>query len=502
VLKKIKNNPEGFGVSAQLRKYILSLLVLAISDVQAEVFCVSTGNNLNIAMNSARINGQDDEIKVTTGTHITDYHAPEGPQWNQTQFGASEDEGDKDLTISGGWSTGNNCATQTMNPSATVLDARLWGPVFSLQLGFDADTPFAGNFTLSNMTLNRGKGFSPGQTTGVDVYGFLAAPASVVLDNLHAVNGQSTFGLTQAININLGGSGSIRLRNSIISLNSLSGATSFPVLVRPLHNVSAFVSNNSIFANSGTDTAAGLKVVGIATVSNNAVADNTSSANPDYEFYSDAPSALTLVKNHFATKSFANGTPFSETDTTTGNAFWAPLGVERIPLEASALRDSGDNTPAGGALAIDFRGNPRVVNTTIDRGASEAPASTDPAQGPIVVDNTPVKGSTTWLFGEPGETAFGEITFSVSGGEAGGLTLIECQVTNGTVLIGAYPSQWVATGQSAEPVLIGFDNVSDTVQTGVILCLFTRSGLAGSSFAAYTFKGALQTIFEDGFENP
>jgi hypothetical protein len=337
--------------------------------------------------------------------------------------------------------------------------------------------------------------------TGIVVFGALAAPGSVVLDNLHVVNG--TGAAYTALSLNGTGSGALRLRNSIVSLNSLTLPDATAVSINIEAGAIAYVSNNSIFSNSATGIAAGLRTYGsAATLSNNAVADNTSTANPHYEFYSSAPQSLTLVKNHFGTKAFANGLPFSETGTTTGNAFWAASGVERIPLEASPLRDSGQNNPTGGALAIDFRGNPRVVNTTIDRGASEAPAPDTPAEGPIVTDNTPVKGSTTWLLGEPGQSALGEITFSVSGGEPGGLTLIECQVTTGTVLIGAYPEQYVATGQSALPMLVGFDNLSSTVQSGVVFCTFKRSGLAGQTFAAYTFKGGVQTMLEDGFESP
>jgi len=489
-------------VPAYLGKYVLALLVLIVFDVQAAVFCVSSGNALGDAMITSRTNGEHDEIRVITGTHTSNLHAPQSPQFFH-QIAGNTDL-DKNLTISGGWSAGDTCATQvSLNPSATVLDALYFGPVFSIQLGNGAGTPYVGTFTLRNLTLNRGKGFSAGQVTGIEVFGFLAPPGSVVLDNLHVVNGTSAVSIGNAVSINLGGSGSVRFRNSIVSLNSLTGSSSEPVLIRQLDNVTAYVSNNSIFANSGTNTASGLRIIGsAATVSNNAVADNTSTANPSYQFYSDQPTALTLVKNHFGTKGFANGAPFSETDTTTGNAFWAGLGVEMIPLEGSPLRDSGNNTPTGGALTIDFRGNPRVINTIIDRGASEAPVPDVAGKGPIVIDNTPVKGSTTWLQGEPGQSAFGEITFISSGGGIGGLTSIDCGVTSGTVLIGAFPSQYVATGYSAEPVLVGFDNLSQTVQTGVILCTFQRGGVVGSTSATYTFKGGVETLLKNGFETP
>jgi hypothetical protein len=483
-----------------MRVWIFVVLMLPMFSAKAATYCASTGNELNVALNDAGHNGQHDDIRVTVGTHITDYHFPTGYQWIIRT--TSEEDLDKSVTVSGGWSTGDNCATQvSANPSDTILDARYWGPVFLfLPTNSVPGWVYTGTFALRNMTLNRGKSNFNNQTTGLLILDTLGSPGSLVVDNVHALNGQSAFEFAAAINMNVGGSGSMRLRNSIVSLNTFTGANSRPVFIGPYGSVVAYVSNNSIFDNSVTSHVAGLHVWNIATVSNNAIADNVSSTNPSYQFYSDIPTSLTLQKNHFGSKQFDNGAPFSEVDTTTGNAFWAPLGVERIPLDSSPLRDSGDNTPTGGALAIDFRGNPRIVNTTIDRGASEAPAPSNPAEGPLVTDDTPVKGSTTYLTAEPGQTAFGEIHFSVSAGQAGGLTLIECQVTSGTVLIGAYSSQWVATGGSAEPVLLGFDNVTETEQTGVVFCSFTRTGIAGFTWAAWTFKSRLETLFEDGFE--
>jgi len=483
-----------------MRTLCLAVLLSVAVPAHAVVICAKTGNELGNAMTLTSSNKADDEIRVATGTHTSNLNAPNSPQWRVDTSSANDKA--NSLIISGGWNAADNCATQSsLNPSATVLDAQFFGPVFSYSLA--GGDPFTGTFTLRNLTFTRGKSYFTGVTAGVVISAALSGAGSVVVDNVHVVNGQAAENSVRALDINASGTGSIRLRNSIISLNSFTGSSSSMVRVQPLGNVVAYVSNNSIFGNSTSSLIAGLFVEGVATVSNNAVADNTSTANPYYQFYSDAPTGLTLVKNHFGSEGFANGAPFSETGTTTGNAFWAPLGVERIPLDTSPLRDSGNNTPTGGALTIDFRGNPRIVNTTIDRGASEAPASSNPAKGPSVTDLTPVKGSTTRLLGEAGQTAFGEIHFSVlSDGEVGGLTLIQCLVTNGTVLLAGYDIQWVASGGAAQPVQLGFDNLSGTEQTGVVLCTFQRSGVAGSTFASYTFKSGLETILKNGFESP
>ncbi|HET6563926.1 MAG TPA: choice-of-anchor Q domain-containing protein, partial [Xanthomonadales bacterium] len=173
-------------------------------------------------------------------------------------------------------------------------------------------------------------------------------------------------------------------------------------------------------------------------------------------------------------------------------------GSVMVPNVESPLRDSGLNTPVGGALSIDFRGNPRIVNTTMDRGAIEAEAP--PQVGPLITPNSPAAGSTTLLIGEPGGgPAFGNISFNTSGGTAPGTTQIDCQVSSGTLQIGANPTQVVGVGQTPGAVLVGFDSTA-TPQSGVIFCQFFRAGVAGTTFAAYTFKAGPELLFKNGFE--
>lgn len=215
----------------------------------------------------------------------------------------------------------DNCQTQvTQDPSLTVLDARYWGPVFLVLLTNSIPgEAYSGTFTIRNMTFHRGKANFDFTTTGLIILDRLSGPGSVVVDNVLVVNGQSTHTFTAALNINVGGSGSIRLRNSIVSSNAFTGANSTPVFIGPYDSVIAYVSNNSVFGNSVTSTAAGMHVWNTANVTNNAIADNVSTADPYYQFFSDIPTQMTLTKNHFGTKAFVNGAPFSEVDTTTGD---------------------------------------------------------------------------------------------------------------------------------------------------------------------------------------
>lgn len=111
----------------------LILMLSCGSVAQAATFCATSGNQLNIALNDAEFNGEDDTIKVATGTHITDYHAPGAYQWQYAP--PFEFAYDESVDISGGWNGADNCQTQTtLDPGQTVLDARYWGPVWGTAL--------------------------------------------------------------------------------------------------------------------------------------------------------------------------------------------------------------------------------------------------------------------------------------------------------------------------------------------------------------------------------
>jgi hypothetical protein len=473
-----------------MRLIALVFLLLA-SQVQATTFCVSTGNELQTALDTAGGNGLDDEIRIVSGTHTSNANSPETAQWD---FIASYTDDTTHHIISGGWSSANNCASQTtQNPAATVLDAQYFGSAFHVEL---FHYPSSGSFSLSNLTLVRGKAFLTNVASGLNLSASLTGPGSITLNNLLITSGLSAAGSTNALDVFVQGAGSFRLRNSVIKNNSHTSTTSGTVMIQTLDSVAAYISNNSIFDNSATRKDAGLMVTGIATLSNNAVADNVSTANPYYQFYSDLAYNLTLRNNHFATYGYL-GTPyFSNINTTIGNPFWTLAGEVKVPDIVSPLRDSGLNTPTGGALAIDFLGNPRILNVTMDRGAVEA--AVPPPQGPQVTPNTPASGSTTVLVGDSGGPAFGYITFNVSGGFVPGSTDINCQATAGSILIGAFPSQTIGVGQSAQPVLVGF-NSTVTAQSGVIFCSIVRTGFV-TNFHSYTFKAEPEVLFKSGFE--
>ncbi|MBI2398688.1 MAG: hypothetical protein HYV17_12905 [Xanthomonadales bacterium] len=484
---------------------LFALAALAALPVSAANFCISDGDQLASALVAATSNEEGDEIRIEYGSLTITAPVPRDYRW---KFDGRYE--DYSLTISGGWSKGNGCASiATNSPDATVLDAQWGGPVFVA----DLRNGFAGVLTLRNLTFARGQVYYVAGPNGSQCYGAyggiacatgLAVEAwsgsgAVVIDNVLITTGRVEAGVDAPI-VHLWhqDGGSIKMRNSIIMGNTLGdGALTEGVKVRTRTNSVAYISNNSIFNNTVTSAEAGLTVDGTATLSNNAIANNSSVVATAYQYTAYNVSQQTLRDNHFGSRRFAGGDvwPFSEIGTTTGDAQWTQSGVRMVPNAESVLRDSGDNTPTGGIPSIDFSGNARIINTVIDRGAVEAAAV--PPIGPSVTPNSPSSGSTTLVHGEEGESVSRIITFSVSGGNLGGTTTLFCdgiigaaQVING--------SQTISTGGYAGLVTVTVPITSSPV-THTVGCSATRSN---GPIATYFFHYRVgpDLILSDGFE--
>ena len=71
----------------------LIVAVLAAPSVEAATFCVTSGNALNNAFDTAKSNHQNDEIRIVQGTHTSNVQAPQNFQFlfNPTE-GADDDQ--------------------------------------------------------------------------------------------------------------------------------------------------------------------------------------------------------------------------------------------------------------------------------------------------------------------------------------------------------------------------------------------------------------------------
>lgn len=479
---------------------LFALAALAALPLHAANFCVSTGNQLNNALSQAGSNAEDDTIKIEYGTLTSNVQAPQNYQW--IFDGRGEEYA---TTISGGWTKGNSCASiATNDPAATVLDAQWWGPTFLADLRYD----FSGIFTMRNLTLARGKTFNApcmsggvgiDCASGLGVEAWALIGASVVIDNVLITTGRVEAGADSPVaRLRIQGGGYLRFRNSIVMGNTLgNGDVTSGVEITALTGSILFVSNNSIFGNTVTSDEVGLIVDGVATASNNAVADNASAGASAYQFTARNVSLQTLRNNHFATRRYVGGGyANSESGTTTGDAQWTQVGVRMVPDAESVLRDSGVNSPAGGIPSIDFSGYARIINGVIDRGAVEA-AAVAPL-GPSVTPSSPANGSTTVVYGSPGTTVQRTISFSTSGGTLGGTTELLCGFIVGTGQVSNNGSQTIPTGGSAGPVTVSLP-ITSNVQDHTVMCSAARLDGPVSTFF-FHYHVAPDLILSNGFE--
>jgi hypothetical protein len=467
-----------------LRTGICTFLVLlcCCPVAQAATFCATSGNELNIALNDAEFNGEDDIVKIATGTHTTDYHAPGAYQWQYSPpFAFAYGES---IDISGGWNGADNCQTQiTKDPAQTVLDARYWGPVWGTAFNLE---PFTGTLKISNLTLARGQSEAGFNAAGMLM---LSQGGNITVDNMLVTGNRSGAADANVAFFQMYAPGTMKVRNSQFLNNDLTHANSGGVYFWMNGGAVGQFTNNSISLNSVTAANMGLDSLGVATLTNNAVGGNTSTANPNYEFISGAPTELTLVNNHFETTGFFNGSPFSDVNTTNGDPAWSLAGFRMVPDAVSPLRDSGENAPLGQIPNIDFSGNPRIANLVIDRGAVEAEAPPVLPLGPLVTPVSPTDGSITVLYGNPGEFVGTQLTFDVSGGVAPGTTKLECAVTQGAPDFGmGSTGETVAVGGSITPIDVGF-TLANEVLTGQVTCEISRD-LSGISTVVFDFVGA------------
>lgn len=374
--------------------------LLAALPAGATLFCVDNGTELDEAIGTAAVNGQDDEIRMTEG-HIGlpgtyqyeyDYNRP---IWGYRPI---ESDLDKSLTISGGWTPENLCQQQTGQPADTVVDAATWGSAFyfraKLNFSPGADQTLRGAIALRNFTIegtvahkNDNPG-DPGADAAAIQYVGLTQNASLTVERVVVREAQVIGTSNSVISVNVHGTGSFKLiGNAVFDSNLYGDNGSTAVRMQCEGGAICSLNNNSIHDNVASSNALspGLLLGGLVNAANNVVADNTflsvetiAQAGPI-----GAEGALDLRNNHFQSEGFVS--PYNMSATTYGSANWTRVGLHRIPDLGSHLRNSGRNSPFGGIGSLDITGNPRVREGTVDRGAHEtinlppvlsAPAST------------------------------------------------------------------------------------------------------------------------------
>jgi hypothetical protein len=459
------------------------------------VFCVGNGDDLNAALDTAESAGGDQSnvIRVRAGTHYSYWEGFD----TAYRYELSATNAGRNLEISGGWNS--NCSAQTQDPRLTVLNGAARGSV--LKIG-NAGNPAAldGTIAVRNLTIANGSAeHSVLPALSINVYGVLTA--SVRVENVMVTGNQGMTAVGVTVISETGASaGSIFFRNNVIQGNVLGSARTGAVIEG---DAIAYVSNNSIHDNSGTSNTPGMIVRNVATLSNNVFADNTSSNHPPhqvYQIYTENAAGLTLRNNHWNVPNFSGTLPFSQTGTTTGDAGWTRVGALRIPNITSPLRDSGLNNPLGGTLASDVRGQTRIFNGTIDRGAVES--SETAAVGPTIVALQPLVGSTTIVAPEAGPVWTERMFFTVQGGNGSGQSSLDCEVVAGNAVIVNNPFQTVSVGAiGALPVDIAFPAAVPGASASVsnVTCTVSRENNTPYTMTYY-FVVQDSQLFRDGFE--
>lgn len=340
----------------RVRTMLAGLFAVAIAGpVPAAMFCVGNATQLNNALNSARNNGEHDDVRMVPGVYTRQPDVAGGYMFSHTL------ENGRNFSLSGGWNA--TCTSQTrLDPAATVIDGQLTHRL--LLIGNGADV--SGDVQLRNFTLQRGFTTTPFGLFELSLTN--ASPANAWFDNLRFIdNVKLGDNFIPPVRVTMG-SGTLRVRSSVFVGNSTSrwGAlgVSSPGYV--------YLNNNTIVGNvvTGNNGKGGLILNGdgIFALSNNLIWGNIDAAG-EHDVYVGAAN-VTARSNHFGP---IHGSFAVEQNSTWGDAKLVSFDEPR-PRADSPLRNSGMANPSGGSTSQDASGHARVQEGTLDRGAFESEA--------------------------------------------------------------------------------------------------------------------------------
>lgn len=313
------------------------LALVATGSASAAQFCATSPTALAAALNVAKANGQDDDIRVVAGTHVL-----------TNNLGVITNEANA-LTVSGGW----NAACTLKNGGITVLDGN--SIYWILYIHATGPAPIA----VTDLDFQFGT-ISNGSNSGAGLN--VQSQGDVRVErNRFVGNGSNhdTGGLFAASSANL------IVRNNLLFGNRAPyfGAAQFIA-----NGAEAIVTGNTIVANTATQPSAigGIRIGGGAhyTLGNNLIYFNS---NVDLSIQTNAP---TLLHNDIGPIVGWQPGPDSAGNLDTDPLF-AP-GLFNLHLAAnSPLVNAGYDEPPGGLGTHDADGAPRRQGARVDIGAYE-----------------------------------------------------------------------------------------------------------------------------------
>jgi hypothetical protein len=161
-----------------------------------------------------------------------------------------------------------------------------------------------------------------------------------------------------------------RLRGSLVTANTIGPGST--VFLRGLGGAIFHVSNNTIAHNPAASGGRGLYLAGGSSdfywITNNVLSNNATANDPQDLFVetgvtgvmnSNLVGVQNTVPASLALISALSGDPGFQSST------------DLRPRRTSAMRNSGNNSPVGGSLPVDFDLGSRLMGGRIDRGAFE-----------------------------------------------------------------------------------------------------------------------------------
>jgi hypothetical protein len=335
-----------------------ALFALASPPVAAENFCVTTAAQLQSALTSAQDNGENDTIRVRTGT----YDAPVGGFLYQAAAGEHFD-----LDLSGGWHALAQfpCALHDDVPWATALDGN--GTTRVMRLKLDAN---AGNVRVARFLFMHGNdaGFSAGglyissesnDGTPVTVEG------NAFFENFSQVGG--------ALEVLTSGA-TLAVVNNLFLLNEAGTDEPATSLANSGNEETAIVfTNNTVISNHlGQSAAENAKAVYFL-ADRVLVVNNNFWDNDGFDLDPGMTGNRSIYNNNYQS-AILHGTTDVQDNISVAPEYGGGF-LDFTPARGSALVDAGRDPPGidpGWYLAdVDLNGAQRKVGARVDIGAFE-----------------------------------------------------------------------------------------------------------------------------------
>lgn len=333
-----------------IRQRLLPCLLFGLSTLgilaptEAAVFDVANAGELQTALVTAASNGEDDIVNLAPGTY------------SGSGFSYVLSSGDDNRSLS----------VQGTDAASTILD--FGGAHFFVSTAGLADDSSA-DVILRRMTFRNGNGCDGGGLEMDSIAASLSVEASIFIDN-EACDGDGGGANLSSV------SGAITVVDSVFSRNThgVSGDDGGGLYVQTSTGT-VVLTNNTVVANA-TDGGRGdgiavwlLEDSASASLYNNIVYGNGAEdlyVNDD-GFGSGTGAAVALYSNDFTTFAIRVGDNLTQG----GNIDQDPVLTADFHLpDASPALDVGNNS-APSLPAIDFEGEPRIMNATVDMGADE-----------------------------------------------------------------------------------------------------------------------------------